>query len=215
MKTFLFMLFLTPVTYLVSVLPIYNNLTRHMSLALTVSRHDAWAKQVWWDWYGSWIFVGGPLGRWIFGIALGFRILKAERKADIPLIEQPNLRLFVICALGLIFSLFALTLALWILKDLVRGLTTLDGIQDRRQKKPPRFVCIPSDTASRNVAAVLDEERLYDLGFWSNLRDVFDRPYQRPVMYVWPKLNPNVLERMQKPTTLQSQSISIAQTTDT
>ncbi|KAJ7746852.1 DHHC palmitoyltransferase-domain-containing protein [Mycena maculata] len=222
MKAFLFMLFLAPVAYVVSVFPIYRTLTRHMSLALTVSQHDAWAKRVWWDWFGSWIFAGGPFGRWIFGMALGFRILKAQRNPDAPIIEQPTLRLFVICALGSIFSLFTLTLALWTLKDLVRGLTTLDVMQGRRQKHPSRFVCIPGDTprvrdfpeaSRRNVVPVIDGERLYDLGFWSNLRDVFDsRPYHgtNTALYGWPKINPVVLDRMRKMT--QSQNISIDNT---
>ncbi|KAJ7493422.1 DHHC palmitoyltransferase-domain-containing protein [Mycena galericulata] len=107
MKTFL-LLFLTPLASFVAGIPIYHTLRRHMSLALTVSQRDAWARQVWWDWYGSWIFVGGPFGRWIFGTALGFRILKAQRKADLPLIEQPSLRLFIICAFALLLSVFAL-----------------------------------------------------------------------------------------------------------
>jgi palmitoyltransferase len=107
MKAFLCMLLVVPTAYAVSVAPLYRIMPRHMSLALSVSQQDAWARQVWWDWYGSWIFVGGPLGRPIFGMALGFRILKAQRKDEIPLVEQPNLRLFAICAVGLLFSIFA------------------------------------------------------------------------------------------------------------
>jgi hypothetical protein len=108
MKNFLAMLVLAPAAYSVSMIPVYRPLMRYMSLALNVSRHDPWANQFWWDWYGSWIFFGGPFGRWIFGMALGFRILKTDRRADLPLLEQPSLRLFSICALGLIFSLFTL-----------------------------------------------------------------------------------------------------------
>ncbi|KAJ6485858.1 DHHC palmitoyltransferase-domain-containing protein [Mycena sanguinolenta] len=219
MKKFLALLFLAPVAYSVSMLPVYRPLMRHMALALDVSHRDAWANQVWWDWYGSWIFFGGPLGRWIFGMALGFRVLKTERRADLPLLEQPSLRLFSISALGLIFSLFTLTLALWTIKDLLRGLTTLDTMQESRQKQAPRFVCVPRNTSctprddgaedngaddeiagGRNVVAVvLPAERLYDLGPWANLRDIFDRPWRdanHTLTYRWPKLNPTVLERV-------------------
>jgi palmitoyltransferase len=210
MKKFLTMLFLAPVAYSVSMIPVYQTLMRHMSLALTVSHHDAWANEVWWNWYGSWIFCGGPFGRWIFGMALGFRILKAQRKADLPLMEQPNLRLFIICALGLIFSLFTLvrfhlvfesqnlslcvlqTLAIWTVKDLLRGLTTLDAMQDRRPKQVSRYVCIPKNAPCspcgdaniigncKKIVPVLPEERLYDLGTWSNLQDILERPWRDP-----------------------------------
>ncbi|KAJ7918791.1 DHHC palmitoyltransferase-domain-containing protein [Mycena leptocephala] len=217
MKKFLTMLFLAPVAYSVSMIPVYQTLMRHMSLALTVSHHDAWANEVWWDWYGSWIFCGGPFGRWIFGMALGFRILKAQRKADLPLIEQPNLRLFIICALGLIFSLFTLTLAIWTVKDLLRGLTTLDAMQDRRPKQVSRYVCIPKNAPCspcgdantigncKKIVPVLPEERLYDLGTWSNLQDILERPWRDPsrtATYRWSKLNPIVLDRIQKTTTI-------------
>ncbi|KAJ7035636.1 DHHC palmitoyltransferase-domain-containing protein [Mycena alexandri] len=227
MKNFLALLLLTPIAYLVVLLPIYPTLLRHMSLALTTSHVDAWANQVWWDWYGSWIFFGGPFGRWIFGMALGFRILKTQRKPDLPLIEQPSLRLFVICALGLLFSVFTLTLALWTMKDLVRGLTTLDGMQERHTKNTSRFVCIPSENvdssrgaedaaATRNkIVAVLPEERLYDLGTWSNLCDILERPWRDPpstASYKWPQVNPTVLDRMRKTKKSVPSDNSIAET---
>jgi len=182
---------------------------------------------VWWDWYGSWIFFGGPFGRWIFGMALGFRVLKAQRRADLPLLEQPSLRLFAICSVALVFSLFALILAIWTLKDLLRGLTTLDAMQERRpEQAPPRFVCIPrnascsprddgaeedntDDEIARcsKVVAVLLGERLYDLGPWANLRDIFERPYRDPT-HMWPRLNPSVLDRMHKMTTSENNLIA-------
>ncbi|KAJ6581182.1 DHHC palmitoyltransferase-domain-containing protein [Mycena capillaripes] len=230
MKNFLGMLLLAPVAYTVSVIPIYPTLLRHMSLALSVSRHNTWANEVWWDWFGSWIFFGGPFGRWIFGIALGFRILKTQRKPDLPLIEQPNLRLFTICAIGLVFSLFTLTLAAWIIKDLLRGLTTLDAMQERRPIQTARFVCIPKKTpcspcgngeedntanaiascSKSKIVPVLPGERLYDLGIWSNLCDIFYRDPPRR----WPKINPIVLDRMQKKIILPTENNSIASTTN-
>ncbi|KAF7356887.1 Palmitoyltransferase [Mycena venus] len=147
MRNFLALLLLTPLAFSVSVIPIYQPLMQQMSLALRVSRHDPWANQVWWDWYGSWIFFGGPFGRWIFGTVLGFRILKTQRRADLPLLEQPSLRLFTICTLGLVFSLFTLTLAVWTIKDQLRGLTTLDAMQEKRSTQAPRLICIPSNAS--------------------------------------------------------------------
>ncbi|KAJ7623488.1 DHHC palmitoyltransferase-domain-containing protein [Roridomyces roridus] len=203
LKPFLALLILTPVVFLVSILPVYGPLLRNIALALKVSQSDPWAQRVWWDWYGSWIFVGGPPGRFAFGIVLGFWILRAERKPDVPLMEQPNLRLFVICALVLLFSLFTLALAAWITKDLVRGVTTLDGIKGRRENQPLRFACIPG---ARIVAAVPNDERLYDLGFRSNIESVFCTPQPTSRTYVWPKINPSVLERLRK--TSESNSIT-------
>ncbi|KAJ7880353.1 DHHC palmitoyltransferase-domain-containing protein, partial [Mycena olivaceomarginata] len=209
MKNFLAMLVLAPAAYSVSMIPVYRPLMRYMSLALNVSRHDPWAHQFWWDWYGSWIFFGGPFGRWIFGMALGFRILKTDRRADLPLLEQPSLRLFSICALGLIFSLFTLTLAAWTIKDQLRGLTTLDAMQESRQKQAPRFICIPNASCIPKVVAVLPGERLYDLEAWANLRDIriqasvftaaqlFNSNNNADrLTYRWPKLNPIVLDRI-------------------
>ncbi|KAJ7257962.1 DHHC palmitoyltransferase-domain-containing protein [Mycena haematopus] len=235
MKKFLAMLFLAPVAYSVSMMPVYRPLTRHMALAMDISCHDPWAKQVWWDWYGSWIFFGGPLGRWIFGMMLGFRILKAEKRDDSPLLEQPSLRLFSICALGLIFSLFTLTLAVWTIKDQLRGLTTLDAMQESHQKQAPRFVCVPRNASciprddgaednaddeiagcSHVISAVLPAERLYDLGPWANLRDIFEKPCRgsNHAAYRWPKLNPTVLERIYETRIHSSENNSIASAGD-
>ncbi|KAJ7173765.1 DHHC palmitoyltransferase-domain-containing protein [Mycena filopes] len=219
MKHFLALLLLTPIAYSALVVPIHRPLLRHMSLALTVSRLDAWTNEVWWQWYGSWIFFGGPLGRWIFGMVLGFRILKSQRRADLPLVEQPSLRIFVICAIGLLLSLFTLTLALWTIKDLLRGLSTLDAMQERRTRNHSRFICIPLDDvassrgvgATRNkIVAVLPEERIYDLGSWSNLRDIMERPWRdapHTAALKWPRINPSVLDRMLK-TPVDSTSIA-------
>ncbi|KAJ7089697.1 DHHC palmitoyltransferase-domain-containing protein [Mycena belliarum] len=206
MKTFLSMLLIAPIAFSVSLIPIWHALARHMALALQSSQQDAWAAQFWWDWWGSWIFFGGPLGRWIFGMGLGFHILKAERRDDLPLVEQPNLRLFTICAFGLIFSFFALALALWTIADILRGLTTLDALQERYPNRPSRFVCFPRDNTrdvSRTATAILPGERIYDLGHWVNLRNIFDSEFNNTMGYVWPRLNPFVLDRMQN--TIQSE----------
>ncbi|KAJ6624940.1 DHHC palmitoyltransferase-domain-containing protein [Mycena sp. CBHHK59/15] len=243
MKAFLFMLCLAPTAYAFSVAPIHRIMAHHMSIALAVSQQDPWAREVWWDWYGSWIFVGGPPGRWTLGVALGFHILKTRRRHDLPLIEQPNLRLFTICTIGLIFSLFALTLVIWTTKDAFRGLTTLDAMQKKRGRRHPqpfaRFVRIPkillsgsrlqedgsshvddngSSVSSHHslVDRVLPDEHLYDLGHASNIQELFDRPlfFQDETkinMYIWPKLNPMVLNRVQK-TATSSHSTSIAGT---
>jgi hypothetical protein len=66
----------------------------------------------WWDWYGSWIFFGGPLGRWFWGAILGFRILQAASGQDhnLPgdIVEQPHLRIIAVAAPAMVVSLFSL-----------------------------------------------------------------------------------------------------------
>ncbi|KAJ7065193.1 DHHC palmitoyltransferase-domain-containing protein, partial [Mycena amicta] len=170
---FLGLLFIVPVTYALVVLPIRAVVIGHAKRALDVSYRDPWSRRLWWDWYGSWVFFGGPFGRWIFGIALGIHLLNKESHLPLPLIERPNLRLLALSAVGLIFSLFfPQILALWTVHDIVRGRTTLDRLQERR----PRLVCVPDvGSDARKIAPVLPGECLYDLGWRRNL-DAVGRP---------------------------------------
>nr|GAT50812.1 predicted protein [Mycena chlorophos] len=160
---FLGLLLVVPLAYSTSIAPVYRLLIKQAKHALYVSEHDAWAREVWWEWYGSWIFVGGPVGRWIFGIALGIR-LAAEEPG--PLIEQPNLRTLFVAGIGFIFSCFCLILALWTISDVMLGRTTLDRLQGRRTKTPLRLIYFPD---LRKAAALEPDEQLYDLGWKQNL----------------------------------------------
>lgn len=115
MKEFLGLLYVAPITYFTAVLPILKPMTKHIILALTVSQADPWARRVWWDWYGSWIFVGGPLGRWTFGTVLGYRVLKPSRSLvgssngyTGQVIEEPHLRVLVVATFGFLLCTFAL-----------------------------------------------------------------------------------------------------------
>ncbi|KAF7293741.1 MYND-type domain-containing protein [Mycena chlorophos] len=160
---FLGLLLVVPLAYSTSIAPIYRLLIKQAKHALYVSEHDTWAREVWWDWYGSWIFVGGPVGRWIFGIALGIR-LAAEEPG--PLIEQPNLRTLFVAGIGFVFSCFCLILALWTTSDVMLGRTTLDRLQGRRTKTLLRLIYFPD---LRKAAAPEPDELLYDLGWKRNL----------------------------------------------
>jgi palmitoyltransferase len=112
-KTFLALLYVAPTTLLIAVLPILQPTANNINLALAVSQADPWAKRVWWDWLGSWVFVGGPFGRWVVGTILGFRILKANRHefGEQPpgrVVEQPHLRIVVVAGIGSMLCLFAM-----------------------------------------------------------------------------------------------------------
>lgn len=110
LKIFLCLLSLTPIAFAIGVFPITRVLWHHVLFAFSVSRNDPWANQLWWNWRGSWIVGGGPIGRWMWGIVLGFRILKATRDATVSsvhLIEQPHLRVVGTAIFGLALSLFS------------------------------------------------------------------------------------------------------------
>jgi hypothetical protein len=95
------------------VLPILRPTANHIHLALTASQADPWAKRVWWDWLGSWVFVGGPFGRWTVGTILGVRILKAklhnsDQHFPGSIVEQPHLRIIVVAGFGSVLCIFAM-----------------------------------------------------------------------------------------------------------
>lgn len=112
MKAFLSLLYLTPIAFTFAIAPIVRILWRHVLLALKVSKADPWAMDMWWGWYGSWVFFGGPLGRWVWGAVLGFRILNENHNEDDKFsgssIEQPRIRIFAIVMPAMMLSMFVL-----------------------------------------------------------------------------------------------------------
>lgn len=93
---------------------------QHVQHALFVSHEDPWARQYWWDQWYSWIFVGGPPGRWFMGAILGFKASKRyARNAGLPqgalldgtFVDQPHARLVLIVAAGSLLGAFALVSA--------------------------------------------------------------------------------------------------------
>jgi hypothetical protein len=98
---------------MLAVAPAARTLWQHLLLALATSQGDAWAGEMWWNWYGSWIFFGGPLGRWVWGTVLGFIILKANRPNavyNVPgrVVEHPHLRIIAMATSAMIISIFCL-----------------------------------------------------------------------------------------------------------
>ncbi|KAG6850796.1 hypothetical protein H0H93_008834 [Arthromyces matolae] len=180
MKLFLFLLCATPLAVTVSLIPVARTLIGHVSLALQTSRNDPRTVAKWWDWYGSWIFFGGPFGRWLWGIALGFRILKSRhgRNYYLPgeMIEKPHLRLFILVLFTVIIAVFAL------------GATTLEAqhprvVHEREDlfQRHKTLICIPSPGAvpgesSRHVYEVLKAERIYNPGMKRNWQSLIEAP---------------------------------------
>ena len=112
LKAFLSLLLLTSVTIPLASLPILPVLRTHVVAALTASHADAWATAVWWNHLYSWIFCGGPAGRWVVGTLLGFRVLR-ERRITEPswfsgsLVVQPHARLVILVGFATLIWLFA------------------------------------------------------------------------------------------------------------
>ena len=143
--------------------PIRKKVVQHISHALFISHEDPWARQYWWDRWYSWIFIGGPPGRWFVGALLGFRASKRYSRSagvtpgrlmDGSFIDRPHARLVLIAAAGALLGVFALVGALhrgsyvsgndtWALlqvmaivttRDVLKGQTALDSIRARVRK---------------------------------------------------------------------------------
>ncbi|KAF8817488.1 hypothetical protein BYT27DRAFT_7227185 [Phlegmacium glaucopus] len=216
LNAFISLLYLAPLTFVISILPIIGLLRRHILLALDVSRQDEWANKVWWNWSGSWILCAGPFGRWFVGILLGFVKLRDNRRHMRSLeaspgyfVEEPYIQVFVTAILALLLSMFALALAYLSTMKVLKGVTTLESIiassreEARSSYSQHYLVCVPQSSSLTHdvtsVFATLPNERIYDLGPTYNWRVFAQRPListSVPSKFVWPKLNPLMLQRM-------------------
>jgi hypothetical protein len=112
LKVFLSLLVLTSFTVPLASLPILPVLRTHVVAALTASYADAWASGIWWNRVYSWIFCGGPAGRWIVGTLLGIRVLR-ERRITEPswfsgsVVAQPHARVVILVGFAILIWLFA------------------------------------------------------------------------------------------------------------
>jgi palmitoyltransferase len=112
LKVFLALLVLTSVTVPLAGLPVLPTLRTHVIAALAASHADPWATSVWWNRPYSWVFFGGPAGRWVAGTLLGFRVLREQR---IPkplwlsgtLVAQPHARVVILVGVATLIWLFA------------------------------------------------------------------------------------------------------------
>ncbi|KAI0035336.1 DHHC palmitoyltransferase-domain-containing protein, partial [Vararia minispora EC-137] len=210
MKTFLLLLYLTPATVPLVIFPIRHELLEHVHAALAASRADPHLCQMWWDKWYSWVFFGGPPGRWIVGTILGFRSLDRSTPSDAmwawldgSLIARPHLGVSLLAAASSLLGGFALTMAIVTTCGVLQGQTALDTIRVLTMgHSTGRFITLPSrgtlpngassavdilpsGTASVGVAgkytfAVLSGERLYDLGWRKNWARIWRSPWFPP-----------------------------------
>lgn len=78
-----------------------------------MSRADEWCREFWWDTWYSWIFMGGPPGRYIIGSFLGFRLLRRRyglERDSFPgsVIELPHLRVVLMVFFSVVFAVLAM-----------------------------------------------------------------------------------------------------------
>ena len=110
-QPFLCLLILVSVAAIVGLSPVLFRILAHISLSLSTSRADEWCREFWWDTWYSWVFLGGPPGRYVVGSFLGFRLLKRRRGSEgsFPgsIIELPHLRVAVMFAFTLVFAVIS------------------------------------------------------------------------------------------------------------
>ncbi|PPQ91471.1 hypothetical protein CVT25_013728, partial [Psilocybe cyanescens] len=205
LKAFMLLLYLIPLTFLISVLPIVKVLLTHIMWALRVSKGDEWASSVWWNWWGSWILCAGPFGRWIVGTILGYAVIKKTHERDSPalpgqLIVEPHLRVLITALFASLLSLFAVGLAITSTYKILRGWTSFESIRppspDRLDSSNSYLVCIPQAVPEENIVGhVLPNERMYDLGLSNNWKMLIEKPLisaSPPTLVSIPHLQPNL-----------------------
>ncbi|KAF9218505.1 hypothetical protein BS17DRAFT_798551 [Gyrodon lividus] len=204
MKEFLFLLYLVPVTFLVGVAPVIQTLICHAVSAYYTSRSDHWVKEIWWDWFGSWFLFGGPLGRPIFGILLGYPVLQiTQEPSGLPgqVIERPHLGIAIMAGIALLMSVFCLGLAIVTTRNILRGQTTVETLKSRSRRDiflfVPRDVLLEARSSDPNnipdgcVFRLRSDTRLN----WQAVmqKPLFTSPIANNSTFSWPKLNPAVL----------------------
>ncbi|KAF8573589.1 hypothetical protein K439DRAFT_947892 [Ramaria rubella] len=195
MKEFLFMLFLTPVTFSVLTYPIVSLLLSQVILALDASQANSWAHRVWWDRWISWLALGGPPGRWAVGTALGYWVLDPELYTGCGrqfgcLIQEPHLSVAVTVVYASVLSVFTLALGILTARQVHRGQSTVEALKWKKTKytlisidstvyhsaahatgiSAVRQALSEQSETQRSIVRTLPTERPYDLGAAENWR---------------------------------------------
>jgi hypothetical protein len=189
----------------VAIYPIFRPLYARITSALVTSHETQWIQEQWWNRWYSWIFFGGPGGRWVIGTALGLRELQqmddiqTRRTSPGSSIEKASLMLLSVVCLAVLLSCFALVgepsmkltglriltsvhcqvMAIVTVRDISGGRTTLDSYRTPRSNKGERYICVPQEgNKKRQIIQLQSEDSIYDLGIWENWRLFFGRVAQ-------------------------------------
>ncbi|OCB85476.1 hypothetical protein A7U60_g7485 [Sanghuangporus baumii] len=186
MPAFLLILIITPILFLAAVFPIMPILPARISHAFWVSRQTLWIREQWWDRWYSWVFIGGPPGRYMVGTLMGLKQMQDtecqvyECESPGTAIAKPGIRLILTIFFAVFLSIAAGIMTLATIRDITFGRTTLDtfgkkGASGAERRGPSSFLCIPATSSliQRKVYKVLPGDRLYDLGWRANWRKFF------------------------------------------
>ena len=84
LPSFLIVMLFTPILVAVALYPVYSVLIARVSSALYISQRTVWIREIWWDKWYSWLFIGGPPGRWVVGTVLGVKELQMNEDIRYP-----------------------------------------------------------------------------------------------------------------------------------
>jgi len=180
-KSFLTFVALTSITVPWVVAGIWGALLSHIMDALSASMMDPHTRQVWWDCWYSWVFIGGPPGRWIVGLVLGLRLVRKPASGVYQLgdmIRYPNISLTVITGIGTLLALFTMGLLFTTINDVLKGRTSLDAIARRTGSRKGTLVWIPwreVDEDEDGGTVVATDANIYDAGLRGNWNTLWNR----------------------------------------
>lgn len=216
---FMLFLLLTSVTLPIALFPVASTLIQHAKNAYDASLEDPWVLANWWHWKGSWIVFGGPGGRYLGAMFLGYSALNRRRSAPHTspmlgdIIRDPNLLAAIGSLIAVALSLFCAALFIINLRNVYRGQTTLETHETPKALcMSPPLVWVPcnseelstsrdqaTETSGGAAVSRLPSERPYDLGWHENMRAVLKgvRYEINSKSYDIPRLNPGMLRRMQ------------------
>ncbi|WVO12487.1 hypothetical protein L204_100087 [Cryptococcus depauperatus] len=121
MPAFLALLLYAPLVVLFHCIPLVAPLTTKAASAYHQSCTSQWIRDNWWDWRWSWVVAGGPVGRYVGGLILGWKELDRMEEGGLE-----RLAIGLLTAFGIIVSLIAAALAHSTLAVLREGNLTVD-----------------------------------------------------------------------------------------
>lgn len=108
MLAFVTLLAMTPTIFAILASPVLPIFVQQASTVYRFSTSDLATRQLWWDWWGSWIVFGGPVGRYFGGLILGYIRYPITASKPNSLLEGPNGRLAGLVFPGALISLFTM-----------------------------------------------------------------------------------------------------------
>ncbi|KAK4689339.1 hypothetical protein P7C73_g750, partial [Tremellales sp. Uapishka_1] len=194
--TFILLLLLTPITTVLLSAPLYEPMVRRTIRAYRFSKTSERICARWWDWWGSWIVAGGPVGRWFAGVCIGWRELdiierQGPERLGVGIMVLTGIMLALItAALGATSVMLILQGDLTIDRERTRSLSrakrALERLQAQGREAPEnlarnleafaekKYFWVPVGEGGAMVETKADE-RPYDLGRRRNWERVMGR----------------------------------------